>query len=246
MEAHMMELLAFFLVILFSNIIQGITGFAGTLIAMPFLLMLVDLETAKQVLNFLGIVGSVWIISKDRTSVRWDLLKKIIPTMVGGLAIGILCYSYFPKDVLMYLFPLFILFVGIKGLFGSLVKSLPKQKKKNPFLNFLLLLGAGITHGLFIAGGPLLVAYATKEIDDKREFRATLSVVWIALNSFMAIQSIATQTLTNEIVTFMLASVIPLLLGIIIGGILLKKMSQVTFMHISYVLLIFSGISFLV
>jgi uncharacterized membrane protein YfcA len=246
METHMMELLAFFLVIFFSNIIQGITGFAGTLIAMPFLLMLVDMETAKQVLNFLGIVGSVWIISKDRTSIRWDLLKKIIPTMVVGLASGILCYNYFPKDVLMYLFPLFVLFVGIKGLFGSLVKSLPKEKINNPFLNFLLLLGAGITHGLFIAGGPLLVAYATKEIDDKREFRATLSVVWVVLNSFMVIQSIVAKALTIQIATFMLASVIPLLLGIMIGGVLLKKMSQVTFMHISYVLLIFSGISFLV
>ncbi|EOI55421.1 sulfite exporter TauE/SafE family protein [Enterococcus gilvus] len=246
MELHMMVLFVFCLVILFSNIIQGITGFAGTLIAMPFLLILVDLETAKQVLNALGIVGSLWIISKDHAFVRGDLLRKIIPTMGIGLAIGIICYNFFPKDVLMYLLPVFILFIGIKGLLESFMKSNKTRKKKNPIVNLLLLLGAGIVHGLFVSGGPLLVTFATKEIDNKREFRATLSVVWLVLNSLILIQSIIAKAITAQIATYMAISIIPLLFGIVIGGILLKKMSQVTFMHISYALLIFSGISLLI
>lgn len=240
-----MVMLAFCLVILVSNIIQGITGFAGTLIAMPFLLLLVDLETAKQVLNLLGILGSLWIIYKDHRRVRWDLLKKIIPAMSLGLVIGIGCYNYFPRDILMYLFPAFVLFVGVKGLLESIFKKQSQKTTMNPVVGILLLLGAGITHGLFVAGGPLLVAYATNEIDDKREFRATLSLVWIILNTFMLVQSIIARVLTIQIATYMAASVIPMFLGIMVGGILLKKMSQLTFMNISYGLLIFSGISLL-
>ncbi|OEH89607.1 hypothetical protein ATO00_10015 [Loigolactobacillus coryniformis subsp. coryniformis] len=71
MDNIIISIAIFCLVIICSNIIQGITGFAGTLIAMPFLIMLVDLETAKQVLNLLGILASLMIVVKD-----YKLIKK--------------------------------------------------------------------------------------------------------------------------------------------------------------------------
>lgn len=50
----MMNYILFLLVILLTNIIQGITGFAGTILAMPPGLMLVGYPVAKPVLNVLG------------------------------------------------------------------------------------------------------------------------------------------------------------------------------------------------
>ena len=62
----MTNYILFFAVILLSNIIHGITGFAGTLLAMPFSLMLVGYGVAKPVLNVLGILSGVYVIlSKD-------------------------------------------------------------------------------------------------------------------------------------------------------------------------------------
>ena len=51
----MMHYALFFLVILAANVIQGITGFAGTILAMPPSLMLVGYPVAKPVLNVLGL-----------------------------------------------------------------------------------------------------------------------------------------------------------------------------------------------
>ena len=51
----MMNYILFLLVILLTNIIQGITGFAGTILAMPPGLMLVGYPVAKPVLNVLGL-----------------------------------------------------------------------------------------------------------------------------------------------------------------------------------------------
>lgn len=245
MGVEIIGILIFCLIILGSNVIQGITGFAGTLIAMPFLMMLVDLDTAKQVLNLLGIIGSIWILRKDYPFIRWEILKQIILWMMIGMGIGIIGYHYLPTEILLYLFPLFVLFVGVKGLLATVMVRFPKHNDTNKTLDTLLLLAAGIIHGLFVAGGPLLVTYATQKIKDKQEFRATLSAVWVVLNSVMLIQSVIAHQVTAEITMYMLISVIPLLLGIVIGGILLKKMSQKTFMLLSYGLLIFSGISLL-
>ena len=55
----MMNLVCFYLVIFLSNIIHGITGFAGTILAMPFGLMLVGYATAKPVMNVLGLLSGI-------------------------------------------------------------------------------------------------------------------------------------------------------------------------------------------
>lgn len=246
MGVEWLTILLFCFIILLSNIIQGITGFAGTLIAMPFLIMLVDLETAKQVLNVLGILGSLWIITKDYQYIDWQQLKKILTTMLIGLVVGITSYTILPKNILLLLFPLFVLFVGVKGLLSSLRASQGSQpKSQSPWLNTLLLLSAGIIHGLFVSGGPLLVAYATKNIAGKYEFRATLSAVWIVLNTIILSQSIVVGAIDSTTVAYMGLAVIPLFMGIVIGGKLLKRMSLATFMLLSYGLLIVSGISLL-
>lgn len=246
MGVEFTEVLAFCLVILVANTIQGITGFAGTLIAMPFLIILVDLETAKQVLNLLGIIGSFWILRKDHCFIRWNILKQIIVWMLIGMIIGIIGYNYLPTGVLMYLFPLFVLFVGLKGFLSTVTSALPKSSTANKWSDILLLLVSGTIHGLFVAGGPLLVAYATREIKNKQEFRATLSAVWVVLNTLMLIQSLFAGVVTEQMAIYMLISIIPLIFGIVIGGILLNKMSQKSFMVLAYGLLIFSGISLLV
>ena len=49
----------FLLVVFVSNVIQSITGFAGTVLAMPFSIMLEGYSVAKPILNVLGIVVSI-------------------------------------------------------------------------------------------------------------------------------------------------------------------------------------------
>ena len=59
----MMNYILFLLVILLTNIIQGITGFAGTILAMPPGLMLVGYPVAKPVLNVLGLLSGIYFLS---------------------------------------------------------------------------------------------------------------------------------------------------------------------------------------
>ncbi len=50
-----------------------------------------------------------------------------------------------------------------------------------------MVLGAGVTHGLFASGGPLLVYGLAGLHLDKARFRATLILVWFSLNSLLTI-----------------------------------------------------------
>ena len=81
--------LLFFAVILGANVIQGITGFAGTLLAMPFSLMLVGYATAKPVLNVLGLLSGIYVFLGSRRFVNGRELLKICVVMTVGIIAGI-------------------------------------------------------------------------------------------------------------------------------------------------------------
>ena len=79
----------FLLVVFLTNVIQGITGFAGTMLAMPPSVMLVGFETAKPILNALGLLSGVYIVLQKRKSVNKKEFLKIIAVMSVGIIGGL-------------------------------------------------------------------------------------------------------------------------------------------------------------
>ena len=281
----------FFLVILLSNIIQGITGFAGTILAMPPSLMLVGYDTAKPVLNVLGLLSGIYVFAGHRKHVCWGELKKIVAVMAGGIVGGIFLKGFFAgrERALYALLGLFVVCLSLQGLHKlwrdwlgtqedaaagaeaaaeakaaagakaaeakaaagaktAEAKAAAEGKAAGPDkAGLYLLLGlAGIVHGIFVSGGPLLIGYLTKRIQDKVSFRATISTVWVVLNTIILLDDIRSGLWNPELVKIQVASIPFLLAGMAVGSRLYAKMSQRLFMLITYVLLFVSGISLLI
>lgn len=259
----MITIILFTLVVFMSNVIQGITGFAGTILAMPFCIMLVGIETSKQVLNVLGILASIWIIIISYKDILWKEYIKITSIMVIGLLIGMWAYDKVPNEFLLTILPLFIILISIRGLLKIIKENkkdneihgisysqnttidLENNKGKNIIMNTLIFI-SGIIHGMFVTGGPLIVIYAAEKIKEKSNFRATLSLLWITLNSIVAFEGIKTGKFTYEVNIYLLISIIGLAIGMIVGNKLHYKMSEKLFMKITFVLLLISGISILI
>lgn len=235
------NLILLFLVIFISNTIQGITGFAGTILAMPFSIMLIGIDNSKQILNLLGILASVWIVIRSYKNICFKEFFKILFFMVIGLFIGMKLYSMYSPNILLKLLGIFILYVSIKG-----VLPINKKQINNKVTLSLILIIAGIIHGMFVVGGPLVVIYATYKLKDKAEFRATLSLVWIVLNGLIFIKGILAGQFNGEVITLLTPSILALGCGMILGEILYKKMNEQVFMKITYFLLIVSGFSILI
>lgn len=237
----------FFAVILAANVIQGITGFAGTILAMPPSLMLVGYPVAKPVLNVLGLLSGVYVFAGNRRHVNWRELKKIVLIMAAGILGGIFIRSLFEgKEQILYkLLGLFVIFLAVQGLYSSLSRT-NQEPRPASRASVLLLPAAGVVHGIFVSGGPLLIGYLTKRIPDKVSFRATISTVWVFLNSLILFDDIRAGLWNLELVKIQLISIPFLLAGMFLGGKLYARMSQQLFMKITYLLLFISGVSLLV
>lgn len=231
-----MNEILFLITVFLTNIIQMITGFAGTMLAMPVSMILIGVDEAKAILNILGLLASIWIVLKNFRYVNKKEFLKITSIMLIGIFAGVEIFDSLRVDSLLKIYAVIIIAIALKSM-------LIKKKLKLPeYMMLIIVVLAGVIHGMFISGGSLLVIYAAKKFDDKSEFRATLSAVWIVLNLYLMILHINQGLMSTEVFKLTLYSVVPLFGGIAIGNVIHKKLNQQTFLNITYVLLLASGL----
>lgn len=236
----MLNEVIFILLVFFSNIIQTLTGFAGTMLAMPGAMLLIGVENAKVVLNVMGLAASLYIGLKNWRSVNKKELAKITVLMFMGLLLGIQLFRILQTKMLLTFYGVLIVAIALKNLFVQ------KKMQTNELLLTGILLTAGVIHGMFISGGALLVVYAAWRFKEKAEFRATLAFVWVFLNSYLLLMHLSEGLVGQETLVLTGVSLVPLAFAIYLGNMLHHRIHQKTFMKITYVLLLASGIMLLV
>ena len=238
--------LLFLLIVLLSNIIQCITGFAGTVLAMPFSVILIGDESAKAILNVLGAAASIGVVIPGFRKINKKGFLKIVGFMLPGIIAGHFLSQMLASAVRVA----HILLGSIVILFAILnfVKLFSKKeaKKPGPVLSAGILLGSGLIHGVFVCGGPLLVTYASRRFDDTEEFRSTLSAVWIVLNGIMIFSHWQSGFFDRQTLFLLAISLVILVAAVLIGNLIAKKLSKKVFLILSYVLMIISGLSLLI
>lgn len=231
-------MIVFALIVLIANIIQGITGFAGTILAMPFSLLTEGPGIAIPALNFFGLLAGILVVAKHWKDLDWKEFSKIIlcalPSMLAGIVIQKQMASH--AEVMYKMLGILVIVIAVCGM-----KNIQFGKHRE-----WMILASGVVHGMYVCGGPLLTGYLTTRIHEKQKFRATISAVWILLNGMLMISE-ARQGMWKAASIRATALTTPFLVaGMFIGGRLAEKMSRETFMKITYILLIIAGISLLV
>lgn len=236
----------FLIVVFLSNIVQCITGFAGTVLAMPFSIMLVGYDVARPVLNLLGLLASVWVLCFNIKHVVIKELIKIVLTMSVGMVCGFFIRSYF-EDNASVLYKILGVIVIVFSIMFAVKFYMKKEDRELPaVVSAVLLVVSGIVHGMFVCGGPLLVTYANAKLKDKDAFRATLSASWILLNSIIFITDLKAGYFSAPTVKITLVSTAVLVAALLVGNLVYKKMSKNVFLQLTYLLMLISGISLLI
>lgn len=244
--------ISFFLVVFFANVIQCITGFAGTVLAMPFSLMLVGYGVAKPCLNILGIVASVGVVGTNFKSINYKELAKIVGVMLVGMLGGFYLNNHLSlnEHILYKILGVVVICFMLLGCYTTFIKN-KKEEKSNTstfmtIISYVILVVAGLVHGMFVCGGPLLIIYASEHLKDRNEFRTTLSAVWIVLNSIIMFADIKAGYFDKNLIIIVLICVAVLFFALLLGNYIAKRIDNKIFMIITYILMGISGVSLLV
>jgi uncharacterized membrane protein YfcA len=221
--------------------IDAAIGFGSLVIALAIGALLFPLDVITPILVPLNIILSGYLTVRYRNHIHWTLLGKVIfiPMMIGTL-VGAVSVEYLSADVMRLLFGAIVVWFASRSLWLAYSKH-ASQHTHAPLLTRVLTFFAGVTHGLFASGGPLLVYALTGVKLLKQEFRATLSFVWFLLNTALTIWFVINGKIFNEFATMLWY--VPVVIGaIIFGEWLHHRVSEDRFRKVVLILLLVAGV----
>lgn len=164
--------------------IEAMSGFGSIVIALSLGALLLPMEVMLPTLVALNVLTSSWLVWQHRAHVDKALLwRRILPAMLAGTVAGALLRDQLPAVVLKSGFAVLILWFALRELW--LVHHQRVRPPHREVVTQGLIGSAGITHGLFASGGPLLVYALVGSGIGKAPFRATLITVWLSLNGVL-------------------------------------------------------------
>lgn len=229
------DILVYF-VLFITNMIQAITGFAGTLLAMPITMHLIGVNEAKALLNAVAQISCFFIVCSSWKDINWKEFFKMFILMIIGMVIGNALFEIFPLNSLLTIYGIMIIVIALWKLLIHRTLSLPI------WMSYITILMAGVIHGMFVSGGALLVIYASSALKDKQSFRSTMALIWVTLGFYMTGIQIQQNHFNHHVIMLLVLGLIPVFLGTWCGSKLVEKIKQETFMKLTYILLLLSGI----
>jgi hypothetical protein len=230
--------------ILLAYTIEAITGFGGTVIALSLGALVLPIDAMLPVLVPLNVATAGYLFLRYRAHVHWPtLLKLILPLMATGTLAGYLMRPWLSESLMQAFFGVLVIWFSARELWRAWHRIFPGQH--GAWWTRSWVFGAGITHGLFASGGPLLVYALTGGNLPKARFRATLVSVWLTLNGLLASLFALDGSLLPA--TPRIAAYLPILvIGVLLGEWLHHRVNEARFRQGVFVLLLFTGLMLLI
>jgi len=230
--------------ILVAYTLEAITGFGSIVIALSLGMLVLPLDVVLPILVALNIPMSGTIAFKNRHSIEFNLLLKVIlPGMLLGTLTGYFIKPYINEDMLKQAFGVLVVWFAARELWR--MHNSHEDQPRPMWITRIITFFAGITHGLFASGGPLLVYAVAGTKIDKAAFRATMIVVWFSMNIVLATAFLLDGRLQPQLGN--VAMYLPLLLvAVKLGNYLHEKINEKHFRLGIYGLLLVTGLILIV
>lgn len=208
-------------IVLLGNYQQGVTGFGSNVLALPFVILLLGLDRAVPLLVVQAWVLALLMVAEARRHIDWREYRRVVLLAAAGLPVGLWLARALPEHALRWALVVFMGGVGVEGLIREMAATAPEgvrapRRRVSRWFRLLVPLG-GMMQGAFGTGGPPIVVYADRALRDKSVFRATLSLVWLTLNTVLVATFLATGRLNYELGWLNLACLPATLLGMWLG-----------------------------
>lgn len=238
-------LLYAFFCCLIAFILKGIAGFGDPLVSNPLLSVLLPNRTISPSLLPVTFFLNLRIVIRNRNRFRKDIVLPITFFVLCGTIPGTLLLKYGSPTVLKLLLGLLITGLGIEMLSRNAGDKAPKKKAQNRLLCALLSFTSGICAGLF-GINLLFLAYLERVVKDRDTFRFCTCFVFLFENLFRLLLYAAGDFFTEK--TLLLSAVMlpASLIGMQIGSLLDRKISNKASQKIIILLFIAGGISTLI
>ena len=219
--------------------VQSAMGFAGSLIALPILLLKFQLPEAIAYISLFYVFSSIFLIYSEWVLIDKKTILDLSITSIVGVVLGILVLSFSKPIFLKKMLGVFILAYVVYSVLG--------KRKLNLRNSSILGIGiiAGFFSGIFSTGGPLYIICVENRVKEIHAIRATMIGI-LGLVTIIRIPTLAYSGILNIDQCKYAAIIFPIfLLAQFLGRKTFKKSGKAHYKKSILLLLLLSGISLL-
>jgi|LGOV01.1.fsa_nt_gb uncharacterized membrane protein YfcA len=220
-----------------SGLLQGMTSFGFSLIALPLLGLVLDIKLIVPVLVIYSFIMNTTIIVNLYKHIK---IKEIIWIAFFGMLftpIGMQILLFMDGELLKMLVGLFIFGFSILLFFNKHFKI------KNIWAERIVTGGiSGILNGSVSFSGPPMVIFLSNKGVEKQQFRANLTFYFWILNVMTIPTFIIGGLITSQTIIFTFKYVGFLLIGVIIGVYFGNRLKENVFKRLVIIVLMVLGI----
>lgn len=222
-----------------AYIIKGICGFANTLIFSSIMSFSTNNINITPTELIIGYPSNIFIALKNRKSLSLKVWLPLSLLVIAGIIPGVLFLKIGNSEFLKVFFGFSIVLISIEMLLRE-----KQNKKKESSKITLTIIGiiSGILCGLF-GIGAFLAAYISRTTSNQNEFKGNICIVFLIENTFRLILYSLTGIINIHIIKDALLLIPFMIIGLCIGTIFSKKVSENFVKKLVIILLMCSGIS---
>ena len=218
-------------------------GFGGVIIVLTLGAHLYPIKWMLPILLPLTLIANAYIFVRHHKYIDTRVLfRRILPFMGTGLVIGFALFNLLHGELLRTLFGGLVILVAVRELINLIRGSQENSKTLPTWLSTGYIFIAGLIHGVYASGGPVLVYTVNKMQLEKSVFRSTLSMVWLSMNIFLTGSYAVAGKVNLESLKFSAYLLPPLIIGVLAGEALHQRIPERSFKITVFVLLLMSGI----
>lgn len=222
--------------------IQGVTGFGGTVLALPFAVRLVaDPRVVVPVLTLQSLIFCACFLLMDRSGVVWRKVGIMVFYLSLGAPVGVFFFKSIPPSTFKPVLGALIVAIALWGIARARCARLARFVP-GPILSRLMLVLGGAVQGSFGSGGPFVMLYAETAFKDKGEFRTSLLALWFLSNLIVVPQYFLAGIDVPQVLSLTAWSIPAVLVGLILSLPLHRRLGQRSFLLVLYAFLFLAGL----
>lgn len=224
-------------IIFVAAFVRSAFGFGDALIAMPLLAFFLGMQVATPLVGLCAITYSILILYKNLSKVKFKDVLVLIITSAIGIPIGIYLLKESYEDLLKLILGIFIVLFSLFNLFKPKLIHL-----KNDKLAFVVGFISGILGGAYNTNGPPVVIYSALRRWEPTTFRATMQGYFLPTGFMIALGHYISGLWTHTVIINYLIVIPIIIIGVILGAIVNKKIKKDQFNNYIFSILLAIGL----
>ena len=224
-------------IIFISGIVKGTTGFGFALFSLPLLAHFIPIKTLIPIITLFNLFSSVQIVYQLRS---YKLNRAVVMLSVMGILgviLGSLLLKFLPDHWLKLLAASVLIVLSILFLVGYRFK-VRKLRRGNAIAGFI----SGILGGSTSVSGPPLALFLTSIKMETQRFRFTFAWYSIITASVAIFDYVKIGVVHVQTFKLFLAGAPLLVISVLLGKHISKKVSAKLFYKVIIVITLFAGI----